>query len=162
MVKRPEVPLCFRRVYLAAGVLRVSSKLGSSHWTLTAHVEAGTPPCRRILYHSRPLEQSASPWLILASEALFHDTLDLTVRRLLSDITPLVVLLLAAGNGYFELYVAVLLVEPQGDKGLAILLSFAGKARDLRPVQQELAVARWELLGIGGILIRRDMGADQK
>ena len=43
MVKRPEVPYrC--RVCLVAGVLRVSSKLGSSHWTLTAHVEAGTPP----------------------------------------------------------------------------------------------------------------------
>src|SRR5215207_4998482 len=33
------------RVCLCAGVLRVSSKLGSSHRTLTAPVEAGTPPC---------------------------------------------------------------------------------------------------------------------
>ena len=31
-------------MYYGAGVLRVSSKLGSSRWTLTAHVEAGTPP----------------------------------------------------------------------------------------------------------------------
>ena len=33
------------RVYFAAGVLRVSSKLGSSHRTLTTPVEACAPPC---------------------------------------------------------------------------------------------------------------------
>ncbi len=40
----PYHPRCWR-VCLVAGVLRVSSKLGSSHWTLSAPVEAGTPPC---------------------------------------------------------------------------------------------------------------------
>ena len=34
-----------------AGVLRVSSKLGSSRGTQTAHVETGTPPLRCIFYH---------------------------------------------------------------------------------------------------------------
>ncbi len=34
------------RVSFAAGVLRVSSKLGSSHRTLTTPVEAYAPPCR--------------------------------------------------------------------------------------------------------------------
>jgi hypothetical protein len=40
----PAQHLC-RRVSCAAGVLRVSSKLGSSHRTLTAPVEAYAPPC---------------------------------------------------------------------------------------------------------------------
>jgi hypothetical protein len=40
----PDHHLCWR-VSFAAGVLRVSSKLGSSHRTLTAPVEAYAPPC---------------------------------------------------------------------------------------------------------------------
>jgi hypothetical protein len=44
LVKQPE-PVHRWRVSFAAGVLRVSSKLGSSHRTLTAPVEAYAPPC---------------------------------------------------------------------------------------------------------------------
>jgi hypothetical protein len=36
-------------VYFVAGVLRVSSKLGSSRWTRTAHVETGRPQTMHIL-----------------------------------------------------------------------------------------------------------------
>src|SRR5215213_2661822 len=45
LVKQPE-PNHFRRVSCVAGVLRVSSKLGSSHRTLTTPVEAYAPPCK--------------------------------------------------------------------------------------------------------------------
>src|SRR5215212_7446229 len=45
LVKQPE-PNLYRRVSCVAGVLRVSSKLGSSHRTLTTPVEAYAPPCR--------------------------------------------------------------------------------------------------------------------
>src|SRR5829696_8933129 len=45
LVKQPE-PYRYRRVSCVAGVLRVSSKLGSSHRTLTTPVEAYAPPCR--------------------------------------------------------------------------------------------------------------------
>jgi hypothetical protein len=41
--QQQPVPRRFRRVCLGAGVLRVSSKLGSSRWTRTAHVETGRP-----------------------------------------------------------------------------------------------------------------------
>jgi hypothetical protein len=44
LVKQPE-PFHRWRVSFAAGVLRVSSKLGSSHRTLTTPVEAYAPPC---------------------------------------------------------------------------------------------------------------------
>jgi hypothetical protein len=43
LVKQPE-PVHRWRVSFAAGVLRVSSKLGSSHRTLTTPVEAYAPP----------------------------------------------------------------------------------------------------------------------
>src|SRR5215210_5169880 len=45
LVKQPE-PFRYRRVSCVAGVLRVSSKLGSSHRTLTTPVEAYAPPCK--------------------------------------------------------------------------------------------------------------------
>src|SRR5918993_791226 len=45
LVKQPQ-PLHSWRVSFAAGVLRVSSKLGSSHRTLTTPVEAYAPPCK--------------------------------------------------------------------------------------------------------------------
>src|SRR5215213_1374892 len=45
LVKQPE-PNLYRRVSCVAGVLRVSSKLGSSHRTLTTPVEAYAPPCK--------------------------------------------------------------------------------------------------------------------
>jgi hypothetical protein len=48
----------------------------------------------------------------LAAEALFHGALHLALGGLAGDLTPLVVLLLAAGDGELELYVAVFGVEP--------------------------------------------------
>src|SRR5215213_7461517 len=45
LIKQPE-PFHRWRVSCAAGVLRVSSKLGSSHRTLTTRVEAYAPPCK--------------------------------------------------------------------------------------------------------------------
>ena len=102
------------RVSFAAGVLRVSSKLGSSHRTLTTPVEAYTPPCTASILpfwrgSTNPEEE------LLAAEALFHGAFDLAVRGLLGDLTPLVVLPLAAGYGDLELDVAVLGVELEGD-----------------------------------------------
>jgi hypothetical protein len=52
------------RVSFAAGVLRVSSKLGSSHRTLTTPVEAYAPPCTvDILPFSRRLWRRSARWL---------------------------------------------------------------------------------------------------
>jgi hypothetical protein len=45
LVKQPA-QLVRWRVSCGAGVLRVSSKLGSSHRTLTTPVEAYAPPCK--------------------------------------------------------------------------------------------------------------------
>src|SRR4051794_12403750 len=98
----------------------------------------------------------------LASEALFHGAFDLAFCRLFGDLAAFVVLLFAAGDGDLELYVAVLGVQPQGDERLAFLLGLAGKTVDLLAVQQELAVAGRELLAVGGVLVRGDVGADEE
>lgn len=43
---KQQQPFLRWRVFLDTGVLRVSGELDSSHWTLSASVEAKTPPCR--------------------------------------------------------------------------------------------------------------------
>ena len=100
------VGVCF-----CAGVLRVSSKLGSSRWTLTAHVETGTPPNDA---YFNILEGFFNPQARrrLATESLLHGALHLALGGLAGDLAPLVVELFAAGDGELELYVAVLGVEP--------------------------------------------------
>src|SRR5688572_7658576 len=152
LVKQPQ-PLHRWRVSCAAGVLRVSSKLGSSHRTLTTPVEAYAPPC---VMHILPFWRgSTNPrGEILASEALFHGAFDLAVSRLFGDLTPLVVLSLAACYGDLELDDAVLGVELEGDEGLSLLLALTNEAVDLLSVQQQLAVARGGLPFLPGIRVR--------
>src|SRR5215203_5049681 len=153
LVKQPQPFLVRWHVSCAAGVLRVSSKLGSSHRTLTTPVEAYAPPCTaNILPFWRG---STNPrGKMLAPEALFHGAFDLAVCRLFGDLTPLVVLTLAACDGDLELDDAVLGVEFEGDEGLPLFLALAGEAVDLLPVQQQLAVAGGELPFLSGVRVR--------
>src|SRR5215218_6927946 len=94
---------------------------------------------------------------MLAAEALFHGAFDLAVCRFLGDLTPLVVLLLAACDGDLELDEAAFGEELEGDKGLPFLLALADEAVDLLPVQQQLAVAGGELPFLSGVRVRRDV-----
>src|SRR5215208_2672781 len=139
LVKQPPQQHYRWRVSFAAGVLRVSSKLGSSHRTLTAPVEAYAPPCvMNILPFWRGSTNPRGE--MLASETLFHGAFDLAVSRPRGDLTPLVVLLLAACDSDLELDDAVLGVELEGDEGLPLLLALADEAVDLLSVQQQLAI----------------------
>src|SRR5215207_8424605 len=73
--QRPD-PYHVRRVCLAAGVLRVSSKLGSSRWTRTAHVETGRPHEA----YFNILEGFIKPrGRLSAAEALLHGALHLAL-----------------------------------------------------------------------------------
>src|SRR5918998_6002182 len=58
LVKQPE-PVHRWRVSFAAGVLRVSSKLGSSHRTLSTPVEAYAPPCKASIL---PFRRGQTSW----------------------------------------------------------------------------------------------------
>jgi hypothetical protein len=70
LVKQPE-PFHRWRVSFAAGVLRVSSKLGSSHRTLTTPVEAYAPPCKaHILPFWRGLSSTSAIQLSVLAELL--------------------------------------------------------------------------------------------
>src|ERR687886_391834 len=95
-------------------------------------------------------------------EALFHGAFDLTLGGPAGNLTALVVLPFAAGDGDLELYVAVFGVEPQGDERRALLLALTDEPGDLLFVQEELAVAGGELLTVGGVGVRGDMGADEE
>src|SRR5215211_3080400 len=99
---------------------------------------------------------------MLAAEALFHGAFDLAVCRLPGYLTPLVVLPLAACDGDLELYVTVRGVELEGDEGFPFLLALADEAVDLFPVQQQLAVAGWELPFLPGVRVGRDVRPDQE
>src|SRR5215212_7292035 len=66
--------------------------------------------------------------LLSAAEALLDGALHLALGCLACDLSSLVVLPLAAGDGELELYAAVTGVEPQGDECLAVLLALAGEA----------------------------------
>src|SRR5215216_6028388 len=98
----------------------------------------------------------------LATEALFHGALHLALGGFARDLKPLVVLSLAAGDGEFELYVAVSGVELQGDQGLAVLLALSGETGYLPSVQEELAVAGRVLGYVRGVLVGGDVGADEE
>src|ERR687898_1969167 len=99
---------------------------------------------------------------MLTAEALFHGAFDLAVCCLLGDLTPLVVLTLAACDGDLELDEAEFGVELEGDEGLPLLLALADEAVDLLPVQQQLAVAGGELPLLPGVRVRRDVRPDQE
>src|SRR5215210_1073149 len=161
LVKQPKPFLVRWRVSFAAGVLRVSSKLGSSHRTLTTPVEAYAPPC---VINILPFWRgSTNPrGKMLASEAFFHGAFDLAVCRLFGDLTPLVVLTLAACDSDLELDDSVLGIELEGDEGLPLFLALADEAVDLLSVQQQLAVAGGELPFLSGVRVRRDVRPDQE
>src|SRR5215218_3835190 len=99
---------------------------------------------------------------MLAAEALFHGAFDFAVCRLFGDLTPLVVLSLAACHGDLELDDAVLGVELEGDEGLPILLALADEAVDLFSVQEQLAVSGRELPFLPGVRVGRDVRPDQE
>src|SRR5215217_7410158 len=99
---------------------------------------------------------------MLTPEALFHGAFYFAICRLPGDLTPLVVLPLAACDGDLELNVTVLGVELEGDEGLPFLLAFADEAIDLFPVQQQFAVAGWELPFMPGVRVGRDVRPDQE
>src|SRR5215208_2168090 len=156
--REPDHPR-FRRVCLAAGVLRVSSKLGSSRWTRTAHVETGRPHEA----YFNILEGFIKPrGRLSAAEALLHGALHLALGGTAGEAAPPAVLLLAACDRELELYVPLPVVEPQGDEGLAVLLALAGEAGDLAAVQQQLAVARWVLGDVGGVPVGRYVSAQEE
>src|SRR5215213_4865153 len=99
---------------------------------------------------------------MLTPEALFHGAFYFAICRLPGDLTPLVVLPLAACDGDLELNVTVLGVELEGDEGLPFLLALADEAIDLFPVQQQFAVAGWELPFMPGVRVGRDVRPDQE
>src|SRR5918997_3435274 len=111
-----------------------------------------------IFYHFAGILQTKT----LAAQSLFHGAFDLAVCRLFGDLTPLVVLTLAACDGDLELDYAVLGVELEGDEGLPFLLALADEAVDLLSVQQQLAVAGGELPFLPGVRVRRDVRPDQE
>jgi hypothetical protein len=158
--QREPAPQSECRVCLGAGVLRVSSKLGSSRRTQTAHVETGRPHAmysntlQGVIKRRKPLGS--------APEALFHGALHLALGGTAGDLAALVVLALAAGDGKLELDVAVPVVEPEWDEGLAVLLALACEAGDLATVQQQLAVAGGVLGDVGGVPVGRDVGAEEE
>src|SRR5918997_3097766 len=118
-------------------------------------------PVRPLDYaYSTILEGFCNPRL--APHALLDGALHLALGCLAGDLAPLVVLLLSAGDGELELYVAFLGVEPQGDKGLPVLLALARAAGYLLPVQEELAVASRILGYVGSVSVRGDVGTEEE
>src|ERR671921_2280870 len=111
-----------------------------------------------IFYHFAGILQTKT----LAAQSLFHGAFDLAVCRLFGDLTPLVVLTLAACDGDLQLYDAVLGVELEGDEGLPLLLALADEAVDLFLVQEQLAVSGGKLPFLPGVRVRRDMRPDQE
>src|SRR5829696_6916602 len=99
---------------------------------------------------------------MLAAEALFHGAFYFAVCRLFGDLTPLVVLSLAACDGDLELDDAVLGVELERDEGLPLFLALADEAIYLFSVQEQLAVAGWELPFLPCVRVRRDVRPDQE
>src|SRR5688500_10478228 len=94
LVRQPPT-LHHWRVSCGAGVLRVSSKLGSSHRTLTTPVEAYAPPCpanirpvwRRSTKLSAPRFAQLSP--LQPSASALNSTLLLIQPRLPAHEVPL-------------------------------------------------------------------------
>src|SRR5918997_6745342 len=86
LVKQPA-QLVRWRVSCGAGVLRVSSKLGSSHRTLTTPVEAYAPPHTVFILPSctSPSSTPAQARLgeVLAPQTLFHGALYFAICRFL-------------------------------------------------------------------------------
>src|SRR5215212_10604641 len=76
LVKQPQ-PVHYRRVSCGAGVLRVSSKLGSSHRTLTTPVEAYAPPSMAIFYHYAGVLQTICGSLNASDRAIGTTTVEL-------------------------------------------------------------------------------------
>src|SRR5919112_3357453 len=111
-----------------------------------------------IFYHFAGILQTKT----LAAQSLFHGAFDLAVCRLFGDLTPLVVLTLAACDGDLELDDAVLGVELEGAERLPLLLALADEAVDLFSLQQQLAVAGGELPLLPGVRVRRDVSPDQE
>src|ERR671911_627497 len=157
LVKQPK-PDHRWRVSFGAGVLRVSSKLGSSHRTLTTPVEAYAPPCTaHILPFCRGLTNGK-----LAPKAFLYGSFYLAVGGLLGNLAAFVVLAFAAGDGDLEFDDAVFGVELQGDERFALLLALAHEAVYLFSVQEELAVASGELAFLPGVGVGRDVRPDKE
>src|SRR3712207_3324469 len=93
----------------------------------------------------------------LATEAFLHGALHLALGGFAGDLSPLVVLPLAARDGELELDVTVLGVEPEGDEGLPVFLALAGEAGYLTFVEEELAVAGRVLGDVRSVLVGGDV-----
>src|SRR5829696_8124601 len=150
LVKRRE-PIRYRRVLLLpafyespANSARLAGRGPLTSRPVRPHVMI-LPLCRGLIKPRRPLS---------AAEAVLDGALHLALGSTACDLAPLVVLPLAAGDGELELYVVVAGVEPQGDEGLAVLLALTGEARDLSPVQEQLAVTSRVLGDVGRVLVR--------
>src|SRR5918998_3343924 len=92
--QRAPAQRCRWRVSFVAGVLRVSSKLGSSHRTLTTPVEAYAPPHTVHILPSCGSPSSTPPpatsYDVLSPQALLHGALYLAVGRLLGYLAAFV------------------------------------------------------------------------
>ena len=98
-----------------------------------------------------------------SSSAVPHDPFLLPLPVAFLDVGALVVLLLALGQADFQLGATMRPVQVERDQGVARAFDLADQARQLPPVQQQLARAR----GVGdlvraGVLERREVGADQE
>src|SRR5690625_3076962 len=96
-----------------------------------------------------------------AVDAQAHRTLGLTLVLLLAQGVPLVVLLLAAGEGDEDLGTPPDEVQLQRDDRVTLLPALAGELVDLGPVEEELALAAHRVVRPGALAVLGDVDALQ-
>src|SRR5436305_8502613 len=95
-----------------------------------------------------------------ATPRLEH-ALDAALRLAVGDVAPLVAAFLAPPQGELDLGAAVLEVQAGRDEREALLGHLGGEPLDLAAVQEELALPVGVVRGDRGLLVRRDVQADE-